>query len=86
MSTTASAIVLAGRVLFVALFAFSARGHIVNHGRFVTTAKGRLPVPYMAGWPTGVWLLLANSLARLLRSSPSFPSLERGNSRSPDHF
>jgi putative oxidoreductase len=59
MSTPASAILLVGRILFVALFAFSARGHIVNHARFVTTAKGRLPVPYVAGWPTGVWLLLA---------------------------
>jgi len=62
MSATASAILLVGRVLFVALFAYSARGHIVNHARFVTTAKGRLPVPYVAGWPTGVWLLLGNLL------------------------
>jgi uncharacterized membrane protein YphA (DoxX/SURF4 family) len=59
MSTTASAILLIGRVLFVALFVLSARGHIVNHDRYVTTARGRLPVPYVAGWPTGVWLLLA---------------------------
>jgi putative oxidoreductase len=59
LSTAASAILLLGRILFVALFAFSARGHIVNHARFVSTAKGRLPVPYVAGWPTAVWLLLA---------------------------
>src|ERR1700674_4653724 len=62
ISTTASTIVLVGRILFVALFAFSARGHIVDHARFVTTARGRLPVPYLAGWPTGIWLLLANLL------------------------
>jgi uncharacterized membrane protein YphA (DoxX/SURF4 family) len=65
MGTTASTIILVGRILFVALFAFSARGHIVNHARFVTTAKGRLPVPYVAGWPTGIWLLLADLLMAL---------------------
>jgi len=59
MSTTASAILLVGRVLFVALFVLSARGHIVNHDRYVTTARGRLPLPYVAGWPTGAWLSLA---------------------------
>jgi uncharacterized membrane protein YphA (DoxX/SURF4 family) len=59
LSTTASAILLIGRILFVALFVLSARGHIVNHDRFVTTARGRLPVPYVAGWPTGAWLALA---------------------------
>ena len=25
----------------------------------MTTARGRIPVPYVAGWPVGVWLLLA---------------------------
>jgi putative oxidoreductase len=60
MSGTASAILLLGRVLFIALFAYSARGHIVNHERFVTTARGRLPVPYVAGWPVGAWLLVAD--------------------------
>jgi uncharacterized membrane protein YphA (DoxX/SURF4 family) len=58
-STTASAILVVGRILFVALFVLSARGHIVNHERYVSTARGRLPFPYVAGWPTGVWLLLA---------------------------
>jgi len=62
MSTTASAILLIGRILFVALFAYSARGHIVNHERYVTTARGRLPVPYVAGWPAGAWLVLADLL------------------------
>ncbi len=59
MSSTASAILLLGRIFFVALFVLSARGHIVNLARYVTTATGRLPVPYVAGWPVGVWLLLA---------------------------
>lgn len=60
MSSTASVILLVGRILFVALFAHSARGHIQNHTRYVATATGRLPIPYVAGWPTGVWLLLAD--------------------------
>jgi uncharacterized membrane protein YphA (DoxX/SURF4 family) len=59
MSTTASVILLIGRILFVALFVVSARGHIVNRERFVTTARGRIPFPYVAGWPVGVWLILA---------------------------
>jgi uncharacterized membrane protein YphA (DoxX/SURF4 family) len=59
MNTAASAIFLVGRILFVALFVYSARGHIVNHERFVTSARGKIPVPYVAGWPIGVWLILA---------------------------
>lgn len=59
MSTASSAIFLIGRILFVALFLHSARGHIMNHERFVATARGRIPVPYVAGWPVGVWLMLA---------------------------
>jgi len=59
MTTTASVILLLGRILFVALFVVSAQGHIVNHQRFVTTAKGKLPIPYVAGWPVGAWLIVA---------------------------
>jgi len=59
MSATASVILFVGRFLFVALFAHSGRGHIQNHARYVATATGRLPIPYVAGWPAGVWLLLA---------------------------
>jgi uncharacterized membrane protein YphA (DoxX/SURF4 family) len=43
----------------VALFVVSAQGHIANHARFVATAHGRIPIPYVAGWPVGAWLLLA---------------------------
>ena len=59
LSTTTSAIFLVGRILFVALFVVSAQGHIANHARYVTTARGRIPVPYVAGWPVGAWLILA---------------------------
>jgi uncharacterized membrane protein YphA (DoxX/SURF4 family) len=53
-------LLLVGRVLFVALFAFSARGHIQNHARYVEIARGKLPIPALAGWPTGVFLLLSD--------------------------
>ena len=59
MSVAASAIFLVGRTLFVALFLVSAQGHIANHDRYVTTARGKIPVPDVAGWPVGAWLVLA---------------------------
>ena len=59
MSITASVILFIGRILFVALFLSSARGHIVNHDRYVTTARGKIPFPYVAGWPIGAWLIVA---------------------------
>jgi uncharacterized membrane protein YphA (DoxX/SURF4 family) len=60
MTTLAGAILLIGRILFASLFAFSARGHIQHHARYVGTARGKLPIPFLAGWPTGVFLLLAD--------------------------
>lgn len=74
MSTTTNAILLVGRVLFVALFLVSARGHIVNHERYVTIAKGRIPFPSVAGWPVGVWLTLA-SISMVLGIWPDLGSL-----------
>ena len=65
MSLTASVILLIGRILFVALFVYSARGHIVNRDRYVTMAKGKIPVPYVAGWPIGAWLIVAALLVVL---------------------
>jgi len=59
LGTTPSAIFLIGRILFVALFVVSAQGHIVNRDRFVATARGKMPIPYVAGWPVAVWLVLA---------------------------
>ena len=60
MSTLAGVILLAGRVLFAGMFAFAARGHIANHARYVTGSGSKLPIPYLAGWPAGVLLLLAD--------------------------
>jgi uncharacterized membrane protein YphA (DoxX/SURF4 family) len=59
MSTTASVILLLGRIFFVAMFVVSAWGNVVNHQRYVTLTKGKLPVPYAAGWPVGVWQIVA---------------------------
>ena len=60
MSTLAGVILLIGRILFVALFVSAARGHIKNHPRYVAGSGKKLPFPVLAGWPTGVWLLVAS--------------------------
>jgi hypothetical protein len=44
MSTIASVILLLGRIFFVAMFVVSAWGNVVNHQRYVTLTKGKLPV------------------------------------------
>ena len=59
MSTLGGVILLVGRILFVALFVSAARGHIQNHPRYVEGSGKKLPFPVLAGWPAGVWLLLA---------------------------
>ncbi len=59
MSTLGGVILLIGRVLFVALFVSAARGHIKNHPQYVEGSGKKLPVPILAGWPAGVWLLVA---------------------------
>lgn len=58
MSDTAGAVLLVGRVLFAAYFAYYGLGHLRGSRGFVegTRARGRLPVPFLAGWPAGVWL------------------------------
>ena len=61
MSTTASVILVLGRIFFVAMFVVSAWGNIVDHQRYVTLTKGKMPVPYVAGWPVGVWEIVATA-------------------------
>jgi len=60
MSTSAGAILLAGRVLFAVFFANSAYGHFKNH-RMMTgyATQSGVPVPVVAGWPAGAWLAAA---------------------------
>lgn len=58
MSDTAGAVLLVGRVLFAAYFAYYGYGHLRGSRGFVDRARagGKLPVPFLAGWPAGVWL------------------------------
>ena len=60
MTTLGGVILLIGRILFVALFTTAARGHIQNHPRYVAGSGKKLPFPILAGWPAGVWLLVAD--------------------------
>jgi putative oxidoreductase len=60
MSTLGGIILLTGRILFAGMFAYAARGHIVNHSRYVEGSGSKLPIPYLAGWPTGALFLLAD--------------------------
>jgi putative oxidoreductase len=60
VSTTDGVILLIGRVLFVALFVSAARGHIKNHPRYVEGSGKKLPFPILAGWPAGVFLMIAS--------------------------
>lgn len=59
MSTLGGIILLIGRIFFVALFLSAARGHIKNHPRYVEGSGKKLPFPILAGWPAGVFLLIA---------------------------
>ena len=61
MTTLGGGFLLAGRVLFSALFVSSARGHIQRHPQYVGIARGKLPVAFLAGVPTGIYLLVASA-------------------------
>jgi putative oxidoreductase len=57
MTTSAGAILLAGRILFAVFFANSAYGHVKNGTMMTAYAKqSGVPLPFVAGWPAGVWL------------------------------
>jgi putative oxidoreductase len=59
MSAATGAIVLVGRVLFAVFFgAIAGVGHIRRSDQMEQYAKGaRFPVPAIAGWPAGLWLI-----------------------------
>ena len=59
MDTLGGIFLLAGRVLFSSLFVFSAWGHLRRHPQYVGIARGKLPIAFLAGVPTGVYLLVA---------------------------
>jgi putative oxidoreductase len=57
MTTSAGAVLLAGRVLFAVFFANSAYGHVKKHTMMTGYAKqSGIPLPVVAGWPAGAWL------------------------------
>jgi putative oxidoreductase len=57
MSAGAGALVLVGRVLFAVFFARSAWGHYRRQPMMIGAARSaRLPLPYLAGWPSALWL------------------------------
>lgn len=62
MSDTAGAIVLGGRILFAVFFgAISGVAHVVRGTMMEEYARGaRFPLPSIAGWPTGIWLILGS--------------------------
>jgi putative oxidoreductase len=59
MSVAAGLVVLAGRILIAIFFgAFAGVGHLRRSAMYEEAAKlARFPIPAIAGWPTGVWLL-----------------------------
>ena len=61
MSVANGVIVLAGRILFAAFFgAVAGIGHIRRSKMMEGYAKSAgFPIPAIAGWPVGVWLIAA---------------------------
>lgn len=63
MSDAAGAFVLAGRIIIALFFGVMAAGmgHIANSKGMEAYARAmRFPIPAIAGWPTGLWLLAAS--------------------------
>lgn len=63
MSDAAGAFVLAGRILIALFFGVVAAvmGHIAKSKDMEGYARAmRFPVPAIAGWPTGLWLVAAS--------------------------
>jgi putative oxidoreductase len=59
MSTSAGLVLLLGRVLFSIFFVYAAYGHWARRAMMTGYAKQmRMPLPDVAGWPTGLWLLV----------------------------
>jgi putative oxidoreductase len=59
MSAATGAIVLGGRILFALFFGWIAgKGHIQRSSQMEEYSKGAgFPVPSIAGWPVGLWLI-----------------------------
>ena len=58
MSAGAGIIELIGRILFSIYFVYAGRGHVANSSTYEGFARsGKFPVPAVAGWPAGIWLI-----------------------------
>lgn len=63
MSDAAGVVLFLGRVLFVALFLVSAKGHIKQGNMMVGYAKAKkMPLATLAGWHAGVYQIAASLL------------------------
>lgn len=62
MSDAAGAVVLAGRILFAIFFVYAGIGGHIARSRMMEgyARSARFPVPAIAGWPTGIWLVAAS--------------------------
>lgn len=62
MSDVSGALVLGGRILFVVFFgAVAGVGHLRRGKMMQGYARSQgFPIPYLAGWPAGLWLLAAS--------------------------
>ena|SRR5438132_9918001 len=79
MSAAAGAIVAAGRIIFATFFgAVAGIGHIRRSSTYEGLSRSRgFPIPAIAGWPAGVWLL-AGSISIALGVWPDLGSLMIG--------
>jgi len=60
MSDAAGAVLLAGRIVLSLFFFFSASFHLFRGAQAEGYAKSvGFPLPALAGWPAGLWLLAA---------------------------
>jgi len=59
MSTGLAATFLVGRILFATFFVLlSGVGHVKRRGMMIGYAASTgMPLPYLAGWPSGIWLI-----------------------------
>ncbi len=78
MSEAAGLVFLIGRILFTLFYLFSAAGHLTQGAMMVGYARSEgMPLPELAGWPAGVYLLVA-SLSVILGVWPDIGALLLG--------
>jgi uncharacterized membrane protein YphA (DoxX/SURF4 family) len=58
MSASAGIILLLGRILFSLFFWRAGWGHLKQQEPRIGYARAmQFPIPYLAGWPSGIWLV-----------------------------